>query len=59
MPWAFPGGVLHSVPEMLEGNTVDGSEMQHPPVDMVNISLCTGFLTSQVVVWDVFHQQQF
>jgi len=42
VPWAFPGGVLHNVPEMSEGNTVDGSEIQHPPVDMENISSFTG-----------------
>ena len=27
------------------------------PVDMVNSPLFTGFYTSQVVVWDFFHQQ--
>ena len=35
--------------------TVDGRNLA--PVDMVNIPLFTGFYTSQVVVWDFFHQQ--
>ena len=35
--------------------TVDGRN--RAPVDMVNIPLFTGFYTSQVVVWDFFHQQ--
>ena len=39
-------------------DTVDGSEIRRSPVDMVNIPLFTGFYmlyTSQVVVWDFFH----
>ncbi len=35
--------------------TVDG--WNPAPVDMVHIPLFTGFYTSQVVVWDFFHQQ--
>ena len=36
-------------------DTVDG---RNPAlVDMVKIPLFTGFYTSQVVVWDFFHQQ--
>ena len=35
--------------------TVDGRNAA--PVDMVNIPLFRWFRTSQVVVWDVFHQQ--
>ena len=37
------------------GNIVDGRNPT--PVDMVNIPLFTGCYTSQVVVWDFFHQQ--
>ena len=37
------------------GGTVDGRNPA--PVDMVNIPLFTRFYTSQVVVWDFFHQQ--
>ena len=40
-----------------QGDTVDGSEIRRSPVDMANIPLFTGFYTSPVVVWDVFHQQ--
>ena len=36
-------------------DTVDGRNPA--PVDMVNTPLITGFYTSQVVVWDFFHQQ--
>jgi len=42
-------------------DTVDGSEIRRSPVDMVNIPLFTGFYmlyTSQVVVWDFFHDHQ-
>ena len=37
--------------------TVDGRNSA--PVDMVNIPLFTWFYTSQVVVWDFFHQQDY
>ena len=37
--------------------TVDGRNPA--PVDIVNISLFTGIHTSQVVVWDFFHQQYY
>jgi len=39
---------------LLQGDTVDGRNPA--PVDVVNIPLFTGFLTSQVVQ-DSFHQQ--
>ena len=32
-------------------------EILHQLIDMVNIPLFIGFYTSQVVVWDFFHQQ--
>ena len=32
-------------------------KIRRSPVDMVNIPLFPGFHTSQVVVWDFFHQQ--
>ena len=38
-----------------QNDTVDGRNLA--PVDMVNIPLSTAFYTSQVVVWDFFHQQ--
>ena len=36
-------------PEELHNKLLDGSEIRQAPVDMVNISLFTGFYTSQVV----------
>ena len=38
-------------------DTVDARNLA--PVDLVNIPLFTCFYTSQVVVWDFFHQQYF
>ena len=39
--------------------SVDGSEIRCSPVEgkVVHLPLFTGFYTSQVVVWDFFHQQ--
>jgi len=51
---------------MSEGDAVDGSEIRRSPVEVGTlsqylqvISLFTGFCTSQVVVWDFFHQQWY
>ena len=51
------------IPHGIEGienrrHTVDGSEIWQSPVEMVKIPAFTEFHTRQVVVWDVFHQQQ-
>ena len=39
-------------------NTVDGSEIRRSPVEVGSLShYLQGFCTSQVVLWDFFHQR--
>ena len=51
----FGSGIRKSPFGTGKKHTVDGRNPA--PVDMVNIPLSKGFYTSQVVVWDFFHQQ--
>ena len=57
---ASPGDVVSSishVPSLLDGIIYDTVDGRNPaPVNMVNVTLFTGFYTSQVV-HDFFHQQ--
>ena len=41
--------------------SVDGSDIRRSPVEgkVVHLPSFKGFYTSQVVVWDFFHQQQY
>ena len=54
-----PGGCFFGKSlETNEWHTVDGSEIRRSPVEVGRLShYLHGFYTSQVVVWDVFHQQ--
>ena len=43
---------------IVDVTTVDGSEIRRSPVEVGSLSqYLEGFYTSQVVVWDFFHQQ--
>ena len=54
--FGYFGGWVSPYISRIHGATVDGSEIRQKPVDMVNITVFTGFYTSQVVQ-DFFHQQ--